>query len=350
MTTLNVPAEVELAEQLCEIHPWARMARYARSGGEAMMIAVRIARAFTDRTNVAVCGYHGWGDWYVAANLASDEALDGHLLPGLSPCGVPRPLAGTAFTFRYNDVAQLEAAVHRGSPLAAIVMEPMRFTEPADGFLHKVRELATRAGAVLIFDEITSGWRHCLGGIHLRYGVAPDIAVFAKSLANGFPMAAVIGTAEAMQAAQNSFISSTFWTEAIGPTAALVTLKRMRDVDLSARVTHAGKLAQDGWKRLASKHDLNITVSGLPACCTLGFNYGEHSQALRTLLTQEMLDRGYLAYGTFYPTLAHTDGVIAGYLDALDETFGILKQATRAGDTLSRLRGPVAHSGFARLT
>ncbi len=350
MTTLNAPAEVELAEQLCQIHPWASMARYARSGGEAMSIAVRIARACTGRANVAVCGYHGWGDWYLAANLAEDHALDGHLLPGLDPAGIPRQLAGTTVTFRYNNVAELEAAAQRASPLAAIVMEPMRWMSRPMGFLRRCRTMADRMGAVLVFDEITSAWRHCLGGVHLRYGVAPDLAVFAKALSNGYPMAAVIGTANVMQAAQASFISSTYWTEAIGPTAALATLRRMRDVKLSQEVMRAGSLVQEGWMRLAKKHGLEITVAGLPACCTLGLNYGAMSQGLRTLLTQEMLDRGYLAYGTFYPTLAHSDEVVSGYLEALDETFKMIKKAVDCGDVTSRLRGPVAHSGFARLT
>jgi glutamate-1-semialdehyde aminotransferase len=350
LCTLNVPAEVELAQTLCGIHPWAAMARFARTGGEAMAVAVRIARAFTGRSRVAVCGYHGWADWYIAANLAQDRALDGHLLPGLAPSGVPRELAGTASTFRYNDVAELERAVSDGSPPAAIVMEPMRFTEPADRFLHRVRDAAVRAGAVLIFDEITSGWRHTFGGVHLRYGVHPEIAVFAKSLANGFPMAAVIGTTDVMQAAQDSFISSTYWTDALGPTAALATLRRMRELAASDLATAAGRQAQQGWAELAHRHGLKITISGLPACCRFALDYGDQSGALRTLLTQEMLDRGFLATGLFYPTVAHTSEIVSSYLAALDETFAVLRRAVDAGDAAARLRGPVAHSGFARLT
>jgi glutamate-1-semialdehyde aminotransferase len=355
LCTLNVPAEVELAQLLCEIHPWAQMARFARTGGEAMSVAVRIARAGTGRSRVAICGYHGWSDWYLAANLAHDQALDGHLLPGLAPAGVPRELAGTASTFRYNDAAELERLAgktpHPDGKLAAIVMEPMRFTEPADGFLQNVRDLATREGAVLIFDEITSGWRHTFGGVHQRYGVDPDIAVFAKSLANGFPMAAVIGTADVMQAAQASFISSTYWTDALGPTAAVATLRRMRDLNVSQRVGDAGARVQQAWAELARRHGLDITIAGLPACTTFSFNHGgESAAALRTLLTQEMLDRGYLATGLFYPTIAHTPDVVAAYVAALDETFAVLRRAIDARDVLNRLRGPVAHGGFARLT
>jgi len=351
MTTLNPPAEVELAEVLCQLHPWANMARFTRTGGEAMAVAVRIARAHTGRSHIACCGYHGWADWYIAANLSTDRALDGHLLPGLQPSGVPRELTGTALTFRYNHAEELEELVARPDiSLAAIVMEPMRFTEPTADFLPRIRAVAKRSGAVLIFDEITAGWRHCLGGMHLRLGVEPDIAVYAKSLSNGFPMAAVLGRAAVMQAAQESFISSSFWTEAIGPAAAIAAIRKMRAIDACRRVAEAGTMVQDAWRKLGQRHSLDITVSGWPALSSFTLNYGDETAALRTLLTQEMLDRGFLANTVFYPTVAHEEGVLHQYIAALEETFAILKQAATAHDAQKRLRGPEAHSGFSRLT
>ena len=350
MTTLNAPAEVRLAEMLCAIHPWASMCRFARTGGEAMMVAVRIARAFTGRSNVAVCGYHGWGDWYLSANLSEGKALDGHLLPGLAPTGVPRQLAGTVSTFRFNHAEDLEAIIKSGGDqLAAIVMEPVRLIEPADGFLSRVRQLADRSGAVLIIDEISAGWRHNFGGAHLQFGLKPDIAVFAKSLSNGFPMSAVVGTAQVMQAAQDSFISSSYWTEAIGPTAAIATLRKMQKVAVSEHARQIGAAVQEGWIKLAAKQGLDITVSGRPSLCAFTLNYDTVSQALRTLLTQEMLDRGYLANIAFYPSLAHTSSIVAGYFAALDEVFATLRAAISQDDVRQRLRGPIAHSGFARL-
>jgi glutamate-1-semialdehyde aminotransferase len=351
MTTLNVPAEVELAKILCQVHPWASMCRFARTGGEAMMIAVRIARAFTGRSKIAVCGYHGWGDWYLSANLSEGHALDGHLLPGLAPAGVPRELAGTVSTFRFNHPEELEAIIRKvEGELAAIVIEPMRFAEPVDGFLQRVRALADSSGAALILDEISAGWRHNFGGMHLQLGVAPDIAVFAKSLSNGFPMSAVIGTAKVMQAAQDSFISSSYWTEAIGPTAAVATLAKMQAVGVSEHASRIGAIAQAGWKRLAHQHNLNLSVSGRPSLCMFSLNHGDISQTLRTLLTQEMLDRGYLANTAFYPALTHTPGIVEQYLAALDEAFAVLRDSIDRNDAPRRLRGPVAHSGFARLT
>ena len=351
LATLNVPVEVELADALCEIHPWAKMARYTRSGGESMAVAVRIARAHTGRDVVAFCGYHGWCDWYIAANLSADGSLDGHLLPGLSPAGVPRQLAGTAFPFRYNKIEELKAIIQKhGKNLAAVVMEPIRYDMPTDGFLHQVRELAHQAGAVLIFDEITIGWRNNLGGFHLTLGVEPDIAVFAKSTSNGFPFGAIIGREEVMQAAQGSFISSTYWTEAMGPTAALATIQKMKRINLSKLTTHAGGRVQQGWTELGKKHGLDLKIVGKPALSHFDLNYGQKVPAIKTLITQSMLDKGYLANLAFYATSAHTDAIVDRYLGALDETFAEVKQAIDRNDIESRLRGPIAHSGFQRLT
>jgi glutamate-1-semialdehyde aminotransferase len=352
LATLNVAADIELAKTLIDIHPWAQMVRYARTGGESMMVATRIARALTGRSGIAVCGYHGWGDWYLAANLGDNPGLDGHLLPGLKPCGVPGELRGTVGTFRYNHIDELEQLIRASrSGIGAIVMEPIRTTEPTNGFLEKVREIACKIGAVLIFDEITSGWRHTFGGSHLDLGVNPDIAVFAKSLSNGFPMAAIVGTATVMQAAQDSFISSTFWTDAIGPTAAIATLRKMKAANLSFKVKSAGRQVKKGWRNLADKHDLRVTVSGRDALCAFSLDYEPRfAAALKTLLTQELLDRGFLGTTIFYPTLAHSDSIVSQYLEALDETFESLAAAIQYEDVDQRLRGPVAASGFTRLT
>lgn len=351
MCTLNTPDEVALADLLCEIHPWAEKVRYARAGGEAMAVAVRIARAATGRARLAFCGYHGWADWYLAANLGETDALNGHLLPGLDPAGVPASLRGTALPFRYNQIAELEAivAAHR-SDLAAIVMEPMRHDPPRDGFLEKVRALADEAGAVLIFDEITAGWRSHHGGIHLRLGVAPDMAVFAKSISNGFPMAAIIGRGTVMEGAQQTFVSSTYWTEAIGPAAALATIAKLRGVGAVARIAEIGDRTRDGWRKLGERHGLKLKVGGLPALCTFAFDQGDESRALMTLFTQQMLDHGYLSNGIFYPTCAHTAAIVDDYLRAADGVFADLAARSGRGEVRQALRGPIAHAGFARLT
>jgi glutamate-1-semialdehyde aminotransferase len=350
MSTLNAPEEVELAELLCELHPWADMVRYARCGGEAMAVAVRIARASTGRDKVAICGYHGWQDWYLAANLAEEKALDGHLLPGLTPAGVPRGLAGTALPLRYNHIEELDIIVNQNkNDLAAIVIEPIRDHQPEQGFLEEVRQTASKIGAVLIMDEVSAGFRLTTGGAHLIFGIAPDVAVFAKGISNGYPMAAIIGKAEAMQAAQESFISSTYWTERIGPTAALATLRKHREKNVSKHLADMGRQVQNGWLSEAKQTGLNIEVGGIYPLSHFAIQHAE-GLAAHTLFTQIMLEKGFLASGRFYATYAHQKKHVEAYLVAVSEAFGIIAEALRTNTVMSRLKGPVAHSGFKRLT
>lgn len=349
MSTLNAPEEVELAELLVRIHPWADMVRYARTGGEAMAIAERIARAHTGKDVIAFCGYHGWHDWYLATNLARKDGLKEHLLEGLLPAGVPKGLRGTILPFHYNKIKELEAIVRKaGKNLAAIVMEPIHNIEPKNDFLRKVRRIADKTKAVLIFDEITVGWKLTYGGAHLLYGVNPDIAVFSKAMSNGYPMAAIIGRRKVMEAAQNSFISSTYWTERIGPVAALATLRKMRKIRVWGRLAKNGKAVRDSWERLARKHGLSVTVSGVLPISSFTFNHKD-AQALKTLFVQEMLGRGFLASNLYFASVAHTAANIQKYLRAVDAVFGVIAIAVKKGDVHKRLLGPVAHTGFQRL-
>jgi glutamate-1-semialdehyde 2,1-aminomutase len=349
MSTLNCAEDVVLADLLVELHPWAQMVRYARTGGEALAIAVRLARAVTGRSAVAFCGYHGWSDWYIAANLADRRELDGHLLPGLEPAGVPHELQATALPFRYNEPGDLRRIVtERGADLAAIVMEPVRGNSPEAGFLEEIRRIATESGAVLIFDEVTSGLRLNTGGAHLTYGVHPDVAVFAKALGNGYPMAAVIGIAAVMEAAQRSFVSSSYWTELIGPTAAIATLTKHRRLDVGTRLTEIGTRVQRGWVSAAQASGLAIEVSGIPPLSHLGFDH--NPQATATLYTQLMLERGFLASKAFYASYAHEDHLIDAYLEAVEEIFAVLADAVAKDSVEAQLRGPVAQTGFTRLT
>lgn len=348
MSTLNAPEEVELAARLIELHPWAEMARFARTGGEANAVAVRIARAASGRDGVAICGYHGWHDWYLATNLAGSDALDSHLLPGLDPAGVPANLGGTVFPFAYNDFDHLTRLVGEHD-IGVIKMEVARSVAPAPGFLEGVRRLADRSGIVLIFDECTSGFRQSFGGLHKLYGVAPDMAVFGKALGNGYAVTAVIGRAAVMQAAQSTFISSTFWTERIGSAAALATLDAMEALASWDQVTATGRAITSRWEALAAKHGLAITTSGLPALTGFAFD-GAHALGYKTLITQEMLKSGYLAATSVYVSTAHTDDVIDEYFGALDPVFGLIAECENGRDLASVLEGPVCHSGFSRLT
>lgn len=347
MATLNAPEEVALAQKLVELHPWADMARFARSGGEANAISIRIARAASGRDGVALCGYHGWHDWYLASNLGDTGNLAGHLLPGLNPNGVPQSLRGSVFPFAYNDVAALEALVATGK-IGVIKMEVSRNYSPAPDFLIRVRKLATDSNLILIFDECTSGFRQALGGLHKIYGVDPDMAVFGKALGNGYAVTGVIGRRDIMEAAQNTFISSTFWTERIGSAAALATLAVMEKERSWETITAIGQDITARWQALGNKHGLPITTAGVPSLTSFGFK-SPNAQAYKTLISQEMLAKGYLAGNSVYTCTEHTPDIVDGYFEALDPIFGLIRECEDGRDVLSLLKGPIAHSGFTRL-
>lgn len=347
MSTFNCPEEVYLAERLVAIHPWADMVRLARSGGEANAVAIRIARAASGRDKVAICGYHGWHDWYLAANLGDEQNLAGHLLPGLDPKGVPQNLRGSVLPFRYNNFPELEALVSKHE-IGVIKMEVSRNMGPEDGFLEKVRKLATDHGIVLIFDECTSGFRQTFGGLHTLYGVEPDMAMFGKAMGNGYAITATIGRREVMEAAQSTFISSTFWTERIGPTAALKTLDVMEREKSWDTITAVGHEVKRRWGELASRHGLTIEQWGMPALA--GFTFaGPEALAYKTFVTQEMLAKGYLASNCLYACTEHTPAILDGYFDALDGVFATIRECEDGRDIHSLLNGPVCHAGFKRL-
>jgi len=347
MSTLNCPEEVYLAEKLIDLHPWADMARFARTGGEANAVAIRIARAATGKEKVAVCGYHGWHDWYLAANIADQKNLAGHLLPGLEPNGVPISLRDTVYPFNYNKFSELKALVDT-EDIGIIKMEVSRNQGPEDGFLEKVRDLASKKGIVLIFDECTSGFRQNFGGLHKFYGVEPDMAMFGKALGNGYAITATIGRREVMEAAQTSFISSTFWTERIGPTAGLKTLEVMERLRSWDTITATGNEIKRRWQQLADRYDLQIELWGLPALAGFSFK-SPRALMYKTLITQEMLKRGYLASDCVYSCIDHSPDIINGYFTELESIFALLRECEQGKSVADLLNGPVCHSGFKRL-
>lgn len=351
MSTLNPPQEVALADKLCQIHPWAECVRFARTGGETCAVAVRIARATTGRDIVAICGYHGWSDWYLAANLGSSSSLDGQLLPGLKPKGVPRGLTGSVYTFMYGDREAYDALLRDyGDRLACVIMEPVRNEMPTDDFLTYVRDGVHRVGGLLIYDEITIGWRLTFGGAHKMLGVEPDIATFAKALGNGHPIGAIIGTRAAMDGAHESFISSTYWTECVGPAAALAVLEKMEKTRVWEHVAKIGEIVQNDWREAAARHGVKIHCHGLP--CLAHFGFEEYALELKTLYTVLMLKEGFLGNVGIYPTLAHNEDILALYREAMDKVFYQIGNIIRKGGkeaVLEAIGGDVCLSGFARL-
>ncbi len=348
MTTLNSPEEVYLSEKLIDLHPWSEVVKFARSGGEANAMAIRIARSSSKNHKVAVCGYHGWHDWYLAANLSDNNELNDHLMPGLDPLGVPDNLKNTIYTFNYNDFDQFEKLV-RDYEIGIVKMEVIRNHEPKNNFLQKIRKVCDKKNIILIFDECTSGFRETNGGIHKKYDVIPDIAMFGKAIGNGHAITAVIGKKSVMENAKSSFISSTFWTERIGPVAALKTLEVMEKLKSWEIISKTGQLMKDGWRKIAANNKVPIQISGIDAICSFTITHKDFL-GFKTYMTQEMLKRGFLASTLFYPSTCHDEKSINEYFENLDEIFKVIgKIINEESNIVDFLNGPASGSTFKRL-
>ncbi len=347
-STLNGAEEVELAEKLIELHPWADMARFCRSGGEAMAMAVRIARTSTKKDVVVFCGYHGWMDWYLAANLGGKDELGEHWIGGLNPNGVPQGLKGTALPFKFNDIQSLKEAIEKaGDNLAAVVMEPIRNYEPTQEFIDFVHKTAKDKKVPLIIDEISAGFRICNGGAHLKLGFKPDIVVFSKALGNGFPCSAVIGKEWVMSAAQDAFITSTNWTERVGSVAALAMIDKFVKNNAYEHLLNISTLVWNGWEELAKKHGIELSVGGFKPMIHLHFN-NNHS-VNGAYFIQEMLKKGFLASAGFYAMYAHKKEDVEKYLKAVDEVFASLSALIKNNEVEAHLEGKPSGTGFARI-
>ena len=347
ISTLNCPSEVELTKLLLELHPWADMARYTRASGEACNMAVRIGRAASGKDKVAFCGYHGWHDWYLSTNHNDDSSLDNHLIQGLSPSGVPKALKNTAFPFNYNNFNELKK-ITDNHDIGCIIMEPQRSDPPKDNFLQKIRNLCDEKGIILILDEVSAAFRLNTGGLHLKLGIEPDLAVFGKSLGNGYASAAVIGRKKYMESAQSSFISSTFFTEDIGFTSAIAMIKKHRKLNVGKHIEEIGTYFQTELRRIADKVDIKLSISGLPCFSAFVFDY-DNGLAIKTLYVQKMLERNILAKNAFYLSYAHKKGDVTFYLENIEEIFKELKDLIDNNNIESQLKGPLAHTGFQRL-
>lgn len=327
--SINHDLELELAEELIAAVPCAEMVRYAKGGGEACAIAVRIARGATGRDKILFCGYHGWHDWYLAANLGAESHLNSHLFPGIDPIGVPACLEGTAIPFPYGDLDALGQLLddHRGE-VAAVMLEPLRSELPPDGYLAGVARIAREHNAVLIFDEVSTGFRMAAGGVQPALGVTPDIAVFAKSISNGYPMAAVVGRREVMEAASRMFISSTYWSDVIGLRAALTTLREIRRRDVPGHVQKLGESLQMQLNCVAEDEGLPVTCGGVNFHPQLTFAIDDPKlqSQMCTLYIQEMAKRGCHGSPSFYLNAAQGEAELDQTIAAARETFAIIKQ------------------------
>ncbi|MEZ4731361.1 MAG: aminotransferase class III-fold pyridoxal phosphate-dependent enzyme [Caldilineaceae bacterium] len=350
--TLNSPLEIELAEELCATIPSAEMVRYTKGGGEACAVAARIARGTTGRDKLLICGYHGWHDWYQAANFGVDPESGEYPFAGIEPIGVPKALAGTVIPFPYGDLPMLEALLkEHGGAVAAIMMEPARSELPAPGYLEGVKALAQQHGVILIFDEVSCGWRQAIGGIQSIIGVTPDMTVVAKAMSNGYAMGAVVGSRAVMEPAARMFISSSYWSDNIGLVAALTTIRELKRRDSETHLRATGEKLRTALNGAIAEAGLSGKCAGLAANPYLALDLpaGVDGRKISTLFIQEMARRGVHTYMSFKATLAHTDADIAQTAAAATAALKVVKQGLDQGNLDTLLVADVKKEPFRRL-
>ena len=347
MTSLNCIEELELAQRLLKIHKWAGMAKFARSGAEASSIAIRIARSVNNNDSIAVCGYHGWHDWYLSMNLKSKNSLNDHLLPGLNPIGVPKYLKNKVHPFSMNDFKGFKD-LYSKYKIGIAIIEIARTSMPNVEFLKKVRKFFNKIKIILIFDECTSAFRINFGGIHLITKVNPDIATFGKALGNGYAISAIIGKKNIMKQAKGSFISSTFWSERIGYVAANETLKLMQKKKSQNLIKKNGSYIQKKLKQISKEYKVPIIVNDMKGITS--FVFKNNHQKLKTFMTQEMLKFGFLASNVTYVSIEHNKKIVDKYIYYLSKVFKKIYLLQSKNFKFPFLEGPVSASHFKRLS
>ncbi len=316
--SLPHPLEMQVAEAIVDMVPCAEAVRFGKNGSDATAGAVRLARAYTKRDYVAVCGYHGWQDWYIGSTARNR--------------GVPESVRQLTHTFTYNDLESLHRIfkAHVGE-VAAVILEPMNAVAPKDGFLQAVKELAHAHGALVVFDEVITGFRYANGGAQEYFGVTPDLACFGKGVANGYPVSALAGRADIMKLLEEIFFSFTFGGETLSLAASLATLTKLKREPVVATMRQRGERLLAGVEGLLRRHGMDgmLAASGHPAWSFLNFrDAGGYSlYEIKTLFLQEVFARGVLTLGTHNISYAHSDADIDRLIAVYDEVFPLLKAA-----------------------
>ena len=324
MSTLNCVEEVSLAEKLIKMHKWSSMCKFSRTGAEASAIAIRIGRIYSKKNKIAICGYHGWHDWYLSINLNGKKKLDTHLLKNLNVEGVDKNLKNSSVAFNHNDLDSFKKVVRQNKDIGVVIMEVERFEEVQKDFLKYIREYTKKNNITLIFDECTSGFRQTFGGLHLKYKINPDICILGKALGNGYPINAVIGTKQVMRSAENSFISSTFWSDRIGPAAALKTLEIMKKERSWLKLKNLGNFFKKNFRSILDKHSISGEIIGTGSLLKFTIEKLDDN-SLKKVFATEMLKERMLASNVIYLSTAHTKTLLNKYLIAIDKVLLKLK-------------------------
>jgi glutamate-1-semialdehyde aminotransferase len=348
MSTLSCPEEIILAEEMLKLNNWADMVRFARTGGEANAIAVRIARAKSKKDIIAVCGYHGWHDWYLSANINNKKNLNNHLMTGLNANGVPKALNKTITTFKYNDIESFYNAI-KDKNVGVVKMEVMRNFLPENYFLHEIREICTKKKIILIFDECTTGFRETFGGLYSKFNVIPDIVVYGKAIGNGYAITSVVGKGEIMTEANNTFVSSTFWTERIGYVAGIRTLEEMKRIKSWKIIKENGLKIKKLWMSLLKNNKIKGQINGMDSIPSLSFD-GKNNIKYKSFITQEMLKKNILASNMVFTSILHKDNYLKIYKEAIIPVFEKIKNFEYNNENIDDyLKGNESNSGFKRM-
>ena len=320
MSSLNSLEDYKLAKELIKINKWADMVRFARTGGEANAIAVRVARASNKKDIIVFCGYHGWHDWYLSANLSNKKNLDTHLFPNLRTSGVPKNLKNTSIGFNFNDSKGLIKIFKRFKKnISAIKLEIQRTDPPSKEFIKTIKDIQKK-NILIIVDECTSGFRQTFGGLYKKYDIIPDIVIYGKSLGNGYPITAVVGKKKVMKFAEKTFISSTFWTDRVGTAAALETLKLMKEKKSWSKISNIGKMIKKRWKKISRLNDVPLEISGLDAMPKFEIKH-KKNDIYKQYIVAEMLKKNILAKNIIYLSVSHSKKQIDYYMRTLQKIF-----------------------------
>ena len=327
ISSLNSFEEVALAEKLLSFNNWAGKVLFARTGADANAISVRLARLYSGKDKIAICGYHGWHDWFLSSSKYNEKKIRKFFLPFYSNAGIPKSSLNSVLHFEYNNISSLEKLLISDKKIGAIKMEVIRNENPKNNFLQKVKKLSQKYNKVLIFDECTTGFREALGGIYKKFNVEPDILILGKALGNGYPISCVIGKEEIMKLKKKSFISSTFWTDRIGPVAALETINIMEKQKTWQKITKIGNKIRNFWSVISNRHNLPIEIYGIPSLTNYSFKDDENNLLFRSYLINNLLSKNYLSSNIFYSSISHTDKILKKYFEYLDEGFYEMKKS-----------------------
>ena len=324
MSTLNCVEEVLLSQKLIKMHQWSSMCKFTRTGAEASAVAIRIGRIYSKKNKIAICGYHGWHDWYLSVNLSGKKDLDTHLIKNLNVDGVDTNLKNSSVAFNHNNLDSFKKIVNENKDIGVVIMEVERFEEVNINFLKYIRDYTEKNKITLIFDECTSGFRQTFGGLHLKYNINPDICILGKALGNGYPINAVIGNNQVMRKAEKSFISSTFWSDRIGPAAALKTLEIMENERSWIKLKNLGEFFKENFKLILNKHSVSGDIIGTGSLLKFKISSLDDN-SLKNFFANEMLKKGMLASNVIYLSTAHTEDLLKKYLLAIDKAILKLK-------------------------